>query len=81
MKDKHGDYGLSPYPFSQFRVMKDTRFDTVATHHGTAIILHNSYNGTKAVIADGLAFDVAVELVRVMNDVAEQKRVEGQERL
>ncbi len=72
MSDHHGDYGLSPYAFSNFRVSGNTRFTTFATNHGMAIMLDDFYDGTKAMIADGLASDVAEEIVRVLNEAAKE---------
>ena len=60
----------SPYPFSTFRISRngEQHFDWVATGNGVGITMHDTYNGTKVLLADGMADDVAREFVRVLSE-------------
>ncbi len=68
----------SPYPFSQFRVRSDgtQRFDWVATGNGLGITMYDTYNGTKVLLADGMADDVAREIVRVLTKASTKEATE-----
>ena len=63
----------SPYLFMTFRVRRNGEqlFDWVATGNGVGITMHDTYDGTKTLLADGMADDVAREFVRVLGEATE----------